>query len=134
MDGETLMTKKTTKKTVKKTNSKFKKKKLDPFDSEDDEDEDEEFDVADTFSITDLKTGKKSTYNVPSKASGIAPKDGPWTLDPPGMSRMKTLMEAIGTAGKLSMKKGGQIKKPIKKRKKIKGVGKALRGYGKAMK
>ena len=130
------MRKKTTKKTVKKINSKFKKKNSDPFDSEDNEDEDEEFDVAGEYTVIRSNDGKIIGVKPigGSKVSGMAPKNGPWTLDPPGMSRLQTLMEGIGTAGKLSMKKGGQIKKPIKKRKKIKGVGKALRGYGKAMK
>jgi hypothetical protein len=61
--------------------------------------------------------------------------DGPWSLDPPGPGRLQNLLDHISTASKFGfMKKGGQIKRTIKKRKKPRGVGKAVRGYGKAMK
>ena len=118
----------------RRTASKFKNKNIDFFDIENDEDE--EFDVAGEYSVIRDSDGKIiGVKSIGGSRPSSAPMDGPWSLDPPGPSRMQNLMDNISNASKFGfMKKGGQIKKGIKKRKKIKGVGKALRGYGKAMK
>jgi hypothetical protein len=118
----------------RRTASKFKNKNIDFFDIENDEDE--EFDVAGEYSVIRDSDGKIiGVKSIGGSFPSSAPMDGPWSLDPPGPSRMQNLMDNISNASKFGfMKKGGQIKKGIKKRKKIKGVGKALRGYGKAMK
>jgi hypothetical protein len=139
VDGETLMTKKT-KKTKRNTKSKFKNKDIDFFDiaDEDEDEDDEEFDVAGTHYRTIRDSNGKIVGIKPiggSSAGSPAPMDGPWSLDPPGPGRLQNLLDHISTASKFGfMKKGGQIKRTIKKRKKPRGVGKAVRGYGKAMK
>ena len=127
---------KKSKPTKRRVASKFKNKNIDFFNIENDEDE--EFDVAGEYTVIRNSAGKiigVKPIGGSSAGSSSAPMDGPWSLDPPGPSRMQNLMDNISNASKFGfMKKGGQIKKGIKKRKKIKGVGKALRGYGKAMK
>jgi len=125
---------KKSKPTKRRTASKFKNKNIDFFDIENDEDE--EFDVAGEYTVIRNSAGKIiGVKPIGGSRPSSAPMDGPWSLDPPGPSRMQNLMDNISNASKFGfMKKGGQIKKGIKKRKKIKGVGKALRGYGKAMK
>ncbi len=120
----------------RRTASKFKNKNknIDFFDIENDEDE--EFDVAGEYTVIRGSDGKIiGVKPIGGSRPSSAPMDGPWSLDPPEPTRMQNLLDNISNASKFGfMKKGGQIKKGIKKRKKIKGVGKALRGYGKAMK